>query len=285
MVEAAGQQILLRDLEAGAGPDREPPDRDGAAGDDRARAPSGCASRRARPRLLKTLEEPPPRSHIILVSDHPADLLDTIRSRCLPVPFRAAGWQADGRGRRALRAAMRAIGVELALAALAGEAPSPGRLVRELQARMEARRRREPLARAAGPARRGRGPRRQARRPHRRQARRGPGEARAPAHGHRRLDASCSTRPRPRPADALAVAVGAEAAVRHPERLEELRAIGLPERREFLERAVAEIQLTRVRAGPQPERRPRRRGAPRAPRRRPPRPAPARLVGHGRLPF
>jgi hypothetical protein len=46
-------------------------------------------------------------------------------------------------------------------------------------------------------------------------------------------------------ADALAVAVGAESAVRHPERLEELRAIGAPDRVEFLERAVQEIQLSR----------------------------------------
>jgi hypothetical protein len=46
-------------------------------------------------------------------------------------------------------------------------------------------------------------------------------------------------------ADALAVSVGAEGAVRHPERLEELRAIGTPERTEFLERAVEEIQLAR----------------------------------------
>jgi DNA polymerase-3 subunit delta' len=40
--------------------------------------------------LLKTLEEPPPKSLIILVSDQPARLLPTIRSRCLklavPVP-------------------------------------------------------------------------------------------------------------------------------------------------------------------------------------------------------
>jgi DNA polymerase-3 subunit delta' len=44
--------------------------------------------------LLKTLEEPPPKSLIILVSDQPARLLPTIRSRCLkiavPVPDAAA---------------------------------------------------------------------------------------------------------------------------------------------------------------------------------------------------
>jgi len=45
--------------------------------------------------------------------------------------------------------------------------------------------------------------------------------------------------------DALAVAVGAEAAVRHPEHLDALRAVGRPERQAFLERAIAEIAQTR----------------------------------------
>ena len=44
--------------------------------------------------LLKTLEEPPPSTVILLVSDQPARLLPTIRSRCchvpLPMPDRAA---------------------------------------------------------------------------------------------------------------------------------------------------------------------------------------------------
>jgi DNA polymerase-3 subunit delta' len=44
--------------------------------------------------LLKTLEEPPPNTLIVLVSDRPARLLPTIRSRCrllaLPLPPRAA---------------------------------------------------------------------------------------------------------------------------------------------------------------------------------------------------
>ena len=85
--------------------------------------------------------------------------------------------------------------------------------------------------------------------------------------------------------DALAVAVGAEAAVRHRERIEDLRAIGLPERREFLERAVAEVQLTRSELVLNPsadlaaEALLVRIDAARHGR------APARLVGHGRLPF
>jgi DNA polymerase-3 subunit delta' len=42
-------------------------------------------------RILKPLEEPAPRSHVILVTERPGDLLPTIRSRCLPVPFRTPG--------------------------------------------------------------------------------------------------------------------------------------------------------------------------------------------------
>jgi DNA polymerase-3 subunit delta' len=39
--------------------------------------------------LLKTLEEPPPRTLIILVSDQPARVLPTIRSRCRMLPVKA----------------------------------------------------------------------------------------------------------------------------------------------------------------------------------------------------
>ncbi len=48
--------------------------------------------------LLKTLEEPPPRTLIVLVSDRPARLLATIRSRCrplalpMPAPAEALAW-------------------------------------------------------------------------------------------------------------------------------------------------------------------------------------------------
>jgi DNA polymerase-3 subunit delta' len=37
--------------------------------------------------LLKTLEEPPARTHFVLVTSRPRELLDTIRSRTLPVRF------------------------------------------------------------------------------------------------------------------------------------------------------------------------------------------------------
>ncbi|HSF02500.1 MAG TPA: hypothetical protein VLA62_05795 [Solirubrobacterales bacterium] len=37
--------------------------------------------------LLKTLEEPPPFAHLVLVTSEPAALLETVRSRCQPVRF------------------------------------------------------------------------------------------------------------------------------------------------------------------------------------------------------
>jgi DNA polymerase III subunit delta' len=52
-------------------------------------------------RMLKTLEEPPAFVHLVLVSDHVADVLPTISSRCQHVRFdpvpaaRIAGWLAD----------------------------------------------------------------------------------------------------------------------------------------------------------------------------------------------
>jgi DNA polymerase-3 subunit delta' len=39
--------------------------------------------------LLKTLEEPAPFAHLILISSEPELLLETVRSRCQPIPFAA----------------------------------------------------------------------------------------------------------------------------------------------------------------------------------------------------
>ena len=50
--------------------------------------------------LLKTLEEPPPFAHLILVSDEPEALLETVRSRCRTVRFGRLG---AGGGRGAAR--------------------------------------------------------------------------------------------------------------------------------------------------------------------------------------
>jgi len=93
--------------------------------------------------LLKTLEEPPPRTLIALVSDQPARLLPTLRSRCrklaLGIPPRAAAlsW-------------LRAEGVADAEAALdaAGGAPL---LARELAQPDESELRRRLLAELAKP--------------------------------------------------------------------------------------------------------------------------------------
>jgi DNA polymerase III subunit delta' len=40
-------------------------------------------------RMLKTLEEPPPFAHLLLLTDRPQDVLPTIQSRCQPVRFDA----------------------------------------------------------------------------------------------------------------------------------------------------------------------------------------------------
>jgi len=87
------------------------------------------------PRLLRTLEEPPPRSHIVLVTDRVEDLLPTLRSRCAPVPFRFPGWEAVDARRDPLEARMAGLAADLALAALAGT-DSPGHLVADIESRM-----------------------------------------------------------------------------------------------------------------------------------------------------
>jgi DNA polymerase-3 subunit delta' len=283
IVEAVGQQILLRDLEAALAQIASRPTVMARRvmvvhGAERLREQEGA------PRLLKTLEEPPPLSHIVLVSDSPADLLDTIRSRCLPVPFRAAGWRATAEAGGPFELAMRAIGVELALAALTDGPSSPGRLVRELQGRMEAAADVNPspeleALRAEAAALDGkRGGRTAAKRAEDQEKRE---RRRMVTDGWTLvLDSAAATA-----ADALAVAVGAEETVRHRQRMAEIRRIGLPERREFLERAVAEIQLTRSELVLNPsadlaaEALLVRLEAAAHGR------APARLVGHGRLPW
>lgn len=244
VVEATGQQILLRDLEEALAQIAGRPtvmrrrvmvvfdierltERDGA------------------PRLLKTLEEPPALSHIILVTDHPADLLDTIRSRCLPVPFRGLGWRHAMDQLDPFGSEMHRIGVDLALGALAGGGEAPGRMVNAIQARMVAAADGNPSdelvrlrAEAEGLAGR-RGERTAVKRVEDQEKRE---RRRMVTDGWTLvLDAAAATA-----ADALAVAVGADGVVRHGERIDDLRRVGVPERRPFLERAVAEIQLARA---------------------------------------
>jgi DNA polymerase-3 subunit delta' len=264
-VRARGQQILLRDLEDALSQIASRPSvmarRVMIVHDaERLRDQEGA------PRMLKTLEEPPPLSHVILVTDRPSDVLDTIRSRCLPVPFRPPGWKAIARrleergvddveaeeraraeGPMALvadpfEATMRRIGAELGLAALEGR-ESPARRVRAIQVAMETAADEHPSEelerlRAEAAALEGkRGGRTaakkaddQAKRERRRMVTDGWGLV---------LDAAAAVA-----ADALAVALGAESAVRHVGRMNRLREIGRPENAVWLERAVQEIQLT-----------------------------------------
>jgi DNA polymerase-3 subunit delta' len=88
---------------------------------------------RAANKLLKTLEEPPPFAHLILLTARPADLLPTIYSRCQPVRFDApqvddleALLVAEGADAEAARACARlALGDgERALALATGEGPA-----------------------------------------------------------------------------------------------------------------------------------------------------------------
>ncbi len=217
-------------------------------------------------RLLKMLEEPPPSSHVILVTDRPGDLLPTIRSRCLPVPFRAPGWEVVARrlqeqgvpgaeaealarssGPLALSSSplarhARALGVELALRALTGGGGADA--VRQVQVALEASARESPSAelrelRAEAALKAGRRGERTALKRVEDQEKR---EVRRAVTGGWEdvLDGMAAL-----VGDALAVCVGAERAVRHRDRLEALRRIAVPARQPFLERAAEEVALTK----------------------------------------
>jgi DNA polymerase-3 subunit delta' len=97
--------------------------------------PADRMNRSAQNALLKTLEEPPGRALIVLVTARAHLLLPTVRSRCLPVRFAAMPV-------RALAEALRGRGVPpdeaLVRAALAGGAPGRA-LTGDLTARRELR--------------------------------------------------------------------------------------------------------------------------------------------------
>ena len=247
VVAATGHQILLDQLEAAPGPGRRPAERDGAAGDGRWQGAERLSERDGAPRMLKMLEEPPPQTHFLLVTDHPADLLPTIRSRCLPVPFRVGRRPPADAALGPFERELRTIGVELALAALAGRRPagrdgagdpgadgarSPARTARRSSSSSSAE---AEAIRQSGKTRGLRTAEKRVEDQQKRERRRMVSDGWATV-----LDAAAGAA-----GDALAVSVGAEAAVRHPDRIDELRAVGLPERQAFLERAIEEIQLTR----------------------------------------
>jgi DNA polymerase-3 subunit delta' len=218
-------------------------------------------------RILKSLEEPPPRSHVILVTDRPGDILPTVRSRCLPVPFRSPGWRAIAArlseqgvpqaeaealaradGPQALTAGpfarqMRAIGARLGLQALTGTGAGP-EPVALAQGEMEAAARGHPsdeLLRLRAEAAEKAGKRGEitARKRADDQERRELRRAVTDGWAHV-LDGAAGV-----VADALAIVVGAEGAVRHRDLVEELRVVAVPARRGFLERTAEEIQATR----------------------------------------
>lgn len=241
-VEATGQQILVSDIDEALGRIASRPNVLSRRvmivhGAERLDDTTGA------PRLLKVLEEPGPHATIILVTDSPVDLLDTLRSRCLPVPFRGLGWRAAQQRLSPFEAQMRAIGVDFGLAALAGE-DHPDRRVAQIQTRMDEVagdspsedlvRLRADAAALAGK----RGERTAAKRAEDQEKRE---RRRMVTDGWRLvLDAAADAA-----GDALALSVGAGRTVRLTERIGDLRAVATPERQEFLERAIEEIQLTR----------------------------------------
>ena len=245
-VAATGHQILLADLEAALQQVASRP----SVMQRRVLILEGAerlSERDGAPRMLKMLEEPPPRTHFVLVTDHPADLLPTVRSRCLPVPFRRMSAGVAEAALPPFDRELRRIGTGLALAALAGEAP-PAATVRAIQAQMEqvaaenhsleleALEAEAETIRQSGKTRGLRTAEKRVEDQQKRERRRMVSDGWASV-----LDAAAAAA-----GDALAVSVGAEAAVRNPEHLDALRAVGHPERQAFLERAIAEIGQTRA---------------------------------------
>lgn len=219
-------------------------------------------------RILKILEEPPPLSHVILVTDSITDLIPTIRSRCMLVPFRTPGWEvirdqlvAAGEDPDAARARARAdgllalrvgpferrlreLGGQLAMASLEGGA-SAAELVHDIQAAMEAAAAEHPSPeldrlRAEAAALEGkRGGKTAAKRAEdeaRRQRRRLVTEG-----WEHVLDAMSGVY-----ADALAVAVGAPAAVRDARLTPRLQAVARPEGLPVIQEGLRQIQRGRA---------------------------------------
>jgi DNA polymerase III subunit delta' len=243
IVEATGQQILLRDLEEALAQIASRPSVM------RRRVMVVFDIERLRDqesRLLKTLEEPAALSTIVLVTDHPADLLDTIRSRCLPVPFRSPGWRHAVEHLEPFAAEMHRIGADLGVAALTGAGGAPGAIVAGVQSRMEGAAGGNPSEelvrlRAEAEALAGkRGERTAAKRAEDQEKRE---RRRMVTDGWTLvLDSAAAVA-----GDALALAVGASAErLRHPARAGALREVAVPERVPFLERAVEELQSARA---------------------------------------
>jgi DNA polymerase-3 subunit delta' len=264
VVRASGAQILLDDLDDAL--------RDLAArpvvGRCRVVIIEGAERLRlvAADRILKPLEEPPPGSHVILVTDRPDDVLATIRSRCLPVPFRSPGWrliadrlaatgvspdEAETRARTEGPMAlvgdpfwrsMRAVGVEMGLSVLRGDRGGAD-VVAAAQQRMEAAAGEHPsddlveLRRAAAELEGRRGGRTAAKKAEDQQKRE---RRRMVSDGWDTVLTGAAGVV----ADGLAVAVGAGDAVRHRDLRDAIAAAGAPA--ELCIRALEEIEMTRA---------------------------------------
>jgi DNA polymerase III subunit delta' len=216
-------------------------------------------------RVLKPLEEPAPGSHVILVTDRPEDLLPTIRSRCLPVPFRTPGWRtvrdrltgegedadtatslARAEGARALvvdpfTRRMHAVGVRLGLEVLRGDRAG-GAMVAETQAAMDRAAADSPseelqtLRRAAAGLAGKRGERTAVKRAEDQEKRE---RRRLTTDGWDQVLRSAAGVV----ADGLALALGADGALRHPHLADEMRSAAASAR--FCERALEDMEHTR----------------------------------------
>lgn len=225
-------------------------------------------------RILKILEEPPPLSNVVLVTDRLYDLIPTIRSRCMLVPFRAPGWteiaralEAQGEdpvsarerartdGLLALQVGpferrLRSMGTDLGMRALAGTAGGAD-LVHDVQTAMEAAAAEHPSdellrLRAEADALDGKRGGKTAAKKADDQARRERRRLVTEGWAHV-LDGAAALY-----ADALAVSVGSARSVRHEALLPQLQEIAGPERRLEIEACLEEIQRTRAGFGLNP---------------------------------
>lgn len=217
-------------------------------------------------RVLKPLEEPPPHSFLILISDRPEDLLPTIRSRCIPVPFRNPGWRVISqrlieRGVDPVQAAalarsdgpmaiagddfyrsMREVGSVMGLSVLAG-GKSGRQLVDDAQSRMEIAAAQHPsqelldLRATAAELEGKRGGKTAAKKAEDQEKRE---RRRMISDGWDAVISGAAGIV----ADALAVSHGAETSIRNRHFLDQLRTINAQP--EFCERAIEELELTRA---------------------------------------
>lgn len=219
-------------------------------------------------RILKVLEEPPPLSHVILVTDRLTDLIPTVRSRCMLVPFRTPGWQviaatleeagaspAEARARaRAdgllavqvgpFERRLRALGTDMGMATLEGTG-SASDIVHDIQSAMEAAAADHPSEelerlRAEAAALEGKRGGKTAAKKADDEARRQRRRLVTEGWGHV-LDGMAAVY-----ADALAVSIGAARVMRDEQLAERMGVIVRPEHAPLIEASLAEVQRTRA---------------------------------------